>query len=238
VAAPVAVTTGLVREADLYAPVKAFLEAQGWEVKGEVRGCDIVATRGDEAPIVVELKQRVTLALVLQGVDRLAITERVYLAVARPRRRLPRAVRALCRRLGLGLLTVTAGRPGGVEVVVEPAPYRPRLDRRRRGRVLAEHVRRVGDPTPGGVSRTPIMTAYRQEALRCAVLIRRGGPASLATLRGDGLAPNAARIVHRNVYGWFVRTRRATYGLTTRGLRDLEHLAPGGDSPVNGLAAR
>ena len=66
----------------------------GYEVKGEVRGCDLVARRGDEPPVIVELKLRFTLALVLQGIDRLAITERVYLAVPRPPR--PRA--AGCRR--------------------------------------------------------------------------------------------------------------------------------------------
>ena len=35
-------------EADLYAPVKAYLEAQGYEVKSEVRGCDLVAGAMDE----------------------------------------------------------------------------------------------------------------------------------------------------------------------------------------------
>ena len=29
------------REEDLYAPVKAFLEGQGYEVKAEVRDCDL-----------------------------------------------------------------------------------------------------------------------------------------------------------------------------------------------------
>src|SRR3954451_7338166 len=78
-------------EVDLYEPVKRFLEGLGYEVKGEVRGCDVVAIRrgGDqgetEPPIVVELKLAFTLGFVLQGVDRLALTDLVYLAVpARP----------------------------------------------------------------------------------------------------------------------------------------------------------
>lgn len=37
------------REQDLYAPVKALLEAQGYEVKGEVGAADVVAIRGGEA---------------------------------------------------------------------------------------------------------------------------------------------------------------------------------------------
>ena len=95
---------GVLSEAALYRPVKAFLEAQGFEVKGEVCGCDLVARRGDEPPVIVELKLRFSLALVLQGIDRLRISERVYLAVPRPPYRArglsPEAasVRRLCRR--------------------------------------------------------------------------------------------------------------------------------------------
>ena len=50
-------------EYQLYEPVKAFLEAQGYEVKAEVSGCDVVAVRGKEPPVVVELKMRFNLEL-------------------------------------------------------------------------------------------------------------------------------------------------------------------------------
>src|SRR5262245_28536715 len=126
-----------VRASDLYSPVKAFLEAQGYTVKGGIGGCDAFGTRGGESPVIVELKIQFNLALVLQGVDRLSLTDRVYLAVARPRgRRGPgasvyhRDVRKLCRRLGLGLMTVDAS-GGNVEVLVDPEPYRPRKKAKR-----------------------------------------------------------------------------------------------------------
>ena len=61
-------------EAALYAPVKAFLQRQGYVVRGEVRGCDLVARRGNEEPVIVELKLRFTLSLLLQGIDRLALS--------------------------------------------------------------------------------------------------------------------------------------------------------------------
>ena len=71
-------------------------------------GCDVVARhvddRGDEPPVIIELKLRFTLALLLQGIDRLAISERVYVAVPRPARNgrglSPEApaIRRLCRR--------------------------------------------------------------------------------------------------------------------------------------------
>src|SRR5207344_2626787 len=111
------------------------------------------------------------------------------------------------------------------EVVIEPVPYRPRRRTAGLTRLLGEHARRVGDPNRGGVTRTPIVTAYRQEALRCAILIDRGGRASLKALRETGLVPNAPRILQRDVYGWFRRLQRATYALTDRARQDLGRFA-------------
>ena len=177
------------REATLYAPVKAFLESRGYEVKGEVHGCDIVARRGDEPPLIVELKLRFNLALVLQGIDRLALTERVYLAVPRPSsaRRRSRGlspgspdVRKLCRRVGLGLILV-GGR--SVEVLEEPGPYRPRVATARVLRLKEEFDRRLGDANVGGTTGVPIITAYRQDALRCVHTLAFGGPMRIGALR-------------------------------------------------------
>lgn len=204
-------------EVALYAPVKALLEAQGYDVKGEVNGCDIVGIRGDEPPVIVELKRSFSLALVHQGIDRLAMTDAVYLAVgAWPKRQAE--VRRLCRRLGLGLMVVTNGR---ADVLEDPLPYRPRRDVRRVGRLLREHQRRVGDPTSGGSTRQPIMTAYRQEALRCARLLE-AGPMVLREMRPIADVPHAGAILRDDVYGWFERVERGTYALTPKGLAAIE----------------
>ncbi|MCC6470070.1 MAG: hypothetical protein IT563_17230 [Alphaproteobacteria bacterium] len=218
-------------ERDLYAPVKAFLEKQGYSVKAEVRGCDVAARRGDEPLVIVELKRRFSLDLVLQGVDRLGLSPSVYLAVdgetARGRRRdRPdgRAARKLCRLLGLGLLLVFPDRKrgAGVEVVLDPLPYKPRIDKRRAGLLLGEHTRRVGDPNVGGVTRVKIVTAYRQEALRCAQLLGRDGPTSPKALRATGRAPKAASILRDDVYGWFQRVERGVYELSANGRQALQ----------------
>lgn len=204
-------------EIALYAPVKALLESQGYEVKGEVLSCDVVGVRGDEPPVVVELKRTFSLALVHQGIDRLAMTDAVYLAVgAWPKRQAE--VRRLCRRLGLGLMVVTGGR---ADVLEDPLPYRPRRDARRVGRLLREHQRRVGDPTSGGSTRQPIMTAYRQEALRCARLLG-AGPMVLREMRSAADVPHAGAILRDDVYGWFERVERGTYALTLVGRAAVE----------------
>lgn len=206
-------------ESDLYLPVKALLESQGYVVKGEVRSCDVVGVRGSGPPVVVELKRVFSLGLVLQGVDRLALTDAVYLAVGQWPKAI-RNVKKLCRRLGLGLMVVAHER---ADVVLDPGPYAPRKNKRKVGRLLGEHARRVGDPNRGGSStKVPMMTAYRQEALRCAALLARNGPMRLAALRAAADAPRAARILQDDVYGWFERVERGTYALTPQGKRGLE----------------
>jgi hypothetical protein len=209
------------RETSLYLPVKRFLEGLGFEVKGEICGCDLVAIRGDEPPLVVigELKLGFNLELVLQGINRMAACDQVWLAVRfsgrRGRERDPR-VRKLCRLLGFGLLGVSTS--GRVEVLVEPMPWRPRRDARRRSRLLDEHRRRLGDPVLGGSCKAPIMTAYRQQALACAASLS-SGPRHTSEIKIA--IPDAPKILLRNVYGWFFRVERGKYALTQEGTAAL-----------------
>jgi hypothetical protein len=204
-------------ETSLYPPIKRFLESAGFEVKGEVHGCDVVAVRAD-LPLtlaIVEMKLGFTLELLLQATDRMRPADEVWLAVPATRRgrdRDPR-VHRLCRLLGFGLLAVNPTRDH-IEILAEPGPYRPRPDLPRRTRLLSEHARRLGDPSPGGSTRQPVMTAYRQRALACAALLR-AGPGKPKDLRA--VAPDAASILRRNVYDWFERTGRGVYQLTTTG---------------------
>jgi hypothetical protein len=97
--------------------------------------------------------------LVLQAIDRTSACDEVWLGVRTSKRGRGREndarVKRLCRFLGFGLLTVVA----------EPTPWKPRRDAKRRSRIVEEHRRRKGDPVAGGSTRTPQMTAYRQQAL-------------------------------------------------------------------------
>jgi hypothetical protein len=217
-------------EADLYEPVKRFLEGQGYEVKGEIGPCDVVAVRGDDDRIVVELKERLTLALVLQAVDRLAIADSVYIAFRTGGRHSAawrthrRQVTALLRRLGLGLLTVSAR--GGVVPVLDPAPYRPRGSARRRGRLLREFAERVGDPEAGGSASRQRLTAYRQDAIRCAHELATAGVLKLSILRDRSGVLRAGPIVRDNHYGWFDRVGPGQYALSPKGQRELPSWQP------------
>ncbi len=215
------------REQDLYPPVKALLQAQGYEVKGEVGAADVVARRGEEAPVIVELKLRFSLGLFHQAITRLAVTDLVYVAVSRPTgRSARRALKdnlGLCRRLGLGLITVRGD--GLTEVHCDPGPYAPRKSAKRQARLLREFERLQGDPNAGGATRHGIVTAYRQAALRCAAHLARHGDSRGAEVARAAQVPNATRIMADNHYGWFCRVARGVYGLTAAGSDGLAHWA-------------
>ena len=215
------------RESDLYRPVKRLLQAQGYAVKGEVGKADLVARRGEEAPVIVELKLRITLTLFHQAVARQALADLVYIAVPRPTgpqdRRALKDKLALCRRLGLGFITVRAD--GVTEVLCDPGPYAPRKNRKGQAKLLREFDRLRGDPNDGGATRHGIVTGYRQDALRCAAYLAEHGASKGAVVARAVSVKPATRIMADNHYGWFARVEKGIYALTDDGRAGLVHWA-------------
>lgn len=209
-----------IRETDLYEPVKAMLEAQGYSVKGEIGAADLMAVRGAEAPVIVELKTGFTLSLFHQAVERQRLSDAVYIAAPRGSGAVfARALKgnlALCRRLGLGLITVRM-RDRLVEIHADPAPYRPRPATQKRERLLREFQRREGDPNAGGSTRKGIVTAYRQDALRCARHLAAAGPTKAALVAKATGVEKARNILADDHYGWFERIETGIYMLTPKG---------------------
>lgn len=216
-----------VLETDLYQPVKTYLEARGYQVKSEVAAADVVARRADAPPLIVELKTGFSLALLHQACARLALSDDVYVCVPRQAGRSSyKALLAnvkLCRRLGLGVMTVRL-LDGLVEVHADPGPYSPRKSASRQRALLREFDRRQGDPNKGG-TRGKIMTAYRQDALACAIYLAEAGAARGADVAKATAVPRATRLMADNHYGWFARVTKGVYQLTDEGRNALPKAA-------------
>lgn len=216
------------RETDLYPPVKAFLEDQGYVVKAEVGAADVVALRGGEPPVVVELKLGFSLALFHQCVERLKVSDDVYMAVAhKPGKPFYKALKAniaLARRLGLGLMTVRTA-DGLVTVHCDPGAYAPRKNTKRRTRLLREFARRQGDPNEGGQTRAGLVTAYRQDALRMAVYLYEVGASKGADVARETGVVRATAMMRDNHYDWFEKVEKGVYGLTPAGAGAVESSA-------------
>ena len=215
-------------ETDLYAPVKAWLEARGFEVKAEVGAADVVAVKDGEEPVIIELKTSFSLVLLQQAVARKAVTDAVYVAVPRWKGRAGWKAFSgnigLCKRLGLGVLSVRSN-DGAVEVHCDPAPFQPRKSKVRKARLLKAFSRLEGDPNTGGM-RGEKVTVYRQDAEKCAVFLNENGASrGWDVAQGTGVE-KATTMMRDNHYGWFEKVDKGVYMLSEAGVTAL---AQGGD---------
>lgn len=224
-------------ETELYAPLKVFFENRGYIIKSEVRHCDLVGFRpGSDQPLIVEIKKTFNLPLLLQGLERQKLSSEVYLAVERNRAKKGAHnqrwsdITVLCRRLGLGLITITQykTKPPFVEILSMPGGLEyggimgmPKPGKKRTARLAQEFHERSGDYNVGGSHGAKLVTAYREKALRVAATLQDGAVRAPREVRDASGVGNAAAILQRNYYGWFRRVARGRYGLSPEGERDL-----------------
>ncbi|MEL6379074.1 MAG: DUF2161 family putative PD-(D/E)XK-type phosphodiesterase [Pseudomonadota bacterium] len=211
------------RETDLYPPVKRFLEGQGYTVKAEVNNADVVALRGDDDPVIVELKTGFSLSLFHQAIARQSIKADIYVGVPHKTGRAFQTAlkqnKVLCRRLGLGLLTIRID-DGLVAAHVDPAPFQPRYQQKKKTALLRAFARLEGDPNLGGTARRDrgvIITPYRQDSHKCLQYLAHHGPAKAAHVAHETGVARARTIMADNHYGWFIRVSRGVYDLSTDG---------------------
>ncbi len=216
------------KESELYPPLRAYLEAQGYRVHSEVRGCDLVARRGEEL-IVVELKSSFSLALLAQAAERKELTDSVYVAVPVPEgKRLPanyRRTKGLLRRLELGCILIDLLKTKRkIRLSLHPEPFVERRSPKRRRALLREIDGRYAEfDLAGQPSTTERITAYKQQSIRIAMLLAEHGPLSPKALRDLGASGKSQPILSANVYGWFDRRRRGVYALNEAGREALAH---------------
>lgn len=218
------------KESDIYLPLKTFLEDKGYEIKSEVRDCDVVGINSDGSVIAVEMKLIFGLPVIYQALSRLSAVDYVYIAVPVPDGKVARKtwdhqhqdrVR-LCRMLGVGLISVRDGR---VNLDADPVPYVPKKNIKARKKMVGEFSRRTGDYNVGGVTRRSLVTAYREESLRCALYLHESGSSKVKDMRAATGLDNVGNVMLRNVYGWFEQVDRGIYRITDKGREALETYA-------------
>jgi hypothetical protein len=208
-----------IREADIYDPVREYLESLGYQVQAEVKGCDLVAIKGDEL-VIVELKTSFNLKLLIQAVKRQRAADSVYVAVPFPKGgKRTAAWRDMCmllRRLELGLITVRKEkREDRVEVHFHPDAFdrlkSMRASRKVRHHIINETIGRSGRYNTGGTNRVKLVTAYREQAVHIACCLIKHGCMSPSQLVKAGTCAKTPNILRDNYYGWFTRVKRGLY---------------------------
>ena len=221
------------KESELYTPVKNYLEALGYDVKGEVKNCDITAVKNGEL-LVVELKTGFTLELIYQALNRQKLADSVYVAVPLQHKHIGsdrvKNIIYLCKRLEIGLIFVcytTSGKPQ-IEVAVHPSPARAvKKAPAKKLAVITEHNGRSGSVNTGGVTRRKIITVYKELALMVAVILDKHGPLKTADIKKLGGPEKTGAILGKNFYKWYEKAedlgnRNNTYRITEAGKEALE----------------
>lgn len=207
-------------ETDLYGPVHDYLEALGYHVQGEVKGCDLAAIMGEEL-VIVELKTSFNIKLLSQAVKRQRAADSVYVAIPHPRRTRTAGWRDMCmllRRLELGLITVAMDREEGqVEVHFHPNTFdrlkSTRSNKKIRHHIIKETVTRSGHYNTGGSNKKKLITTYREQAIHIACCLMKQGQLSPSQLKKLGTCAKTPDILVDNHYGWFSRVSRGVYTL-------------------------
>lgn len=213
------------QETDLYHPIKNHLLQLDFEVKGEIKNCDIVAKKGDQL-IIIELKLNLNITLLLQAVDRFSLADIVYIAIPKQctlYKKQGKQVKKLIKRLGIGLIIVDLQTSGQyVEVVFDPQDYSPRKNKRKQSALLKEFDLRIGDTQKGGSTRSKAgLTAYRQRCIRVAQYLLKQPTAKGAEIKKAIDEPQATKFLHDNYYAWFEKVAYGVYQLSEKGKQEL-----------------
>lgn len=210
------------REQELFVPVKTYLEGQGYSVHGEVTNWDIAAVKDGEL-IAIELKLRFCLSLVYQALRRKKTADSVYVCVpvrgSKGRLSNHSDAKGLLKELGIGLLVVRFT-SRNITVVPEIHPSQTVHGGKRRQRILREIDSRYTELTGAGLPSTePVLTAYRQKALRIAwtMIVKDNGVSTPQNLKTYGCPVTTGDILRANHYGWFDKLSRGLYAVSEEG---------------------
>lgn len=211
-------------EKDMFPIIKDYLLNQEYEVKAEVLDADIVA-RKDDFVIVIEMKTSFSTRLIYQGLKRQAISDYVYLAIPKPTSKVLRSSsfkekKTIVRRLELGLILVDTDQ-FSLDVLLDPKNYQFRRNKKKKRRLLKEFNLRQTSMNVGGVTRTKIVTAYKELALICLDGLRDEAKTT-KYLRELTKRKKVTSILQKNYYGWFERVSRGLYQITDLGKRALD----------------
>ena len=210
------------RESELFHPIKEYLEELGFKVDAEVKGCDVVASLDSEI-IIVELKNRFSLKLLYQAVERQEISKTVYVAIGnRTAKQYPpdiEKIKKLLSRLNIGLLIVHFRIVGTfVEPVLELQQTEIIPDKKKKAGLLKELDGRYYNFNIGGSpSSKKQITTYMLNAIQIAVTLNVLGQSSPSMLIKNGTSSNTQSILSQNFYGWFERITRGIYKLNSDG---------------------
>ena len=215
-------------EKDLFEPIKTYFEGYGYTCDGEVHDIDLYMEKEDQS-VAVELKVTLDFKALQQAALRQKITDFVFIGIFRPKDLFSKGFQDklyLLKRLGIGLIVVSK-RTHAVEIVLEPVVSELSNfqvhNQKKRIALASEFQRRKVKSNTGGVSKTKLITSYREDALLVLdALCELDGEASTKDIRTYSGIKKATAILYDNYYGWFEHVKPGIYRLSEEGYAALE----------------
>ncbi|MDP4180810.1 MAG: DUF2161 family putative PD-(D/E)XK-type phosphodiesterase [Bacillota bacterium] len=216
-------------EEDLYKPIHDFLVKEGYEVRSEVKFCDICATKEGQLTII-ELKKNLSVELLAQAAKRQRLADFVYIAVPKPKRLISTSkwkdICNLIKRLELGLILVTLNGSNYIEIPISPTPFDLKksiqANKKKRLKLMEELKGRTIELNTGGSRGKKLMTAYKETSLHIACCLHMFGPMSAKKVKEYGAPSDKTwSILYNNYYGWFYKKEKNIYGLSDVGIDAL-----------------
>jgi hypothetical protein len=212
----------MMKEEELYLPIKQYFQEFGYSVDGEVGSLDILCEKNGQY-IAVELKNDLNFKVFLQAAKQQKMFEHVFIGCWTPKNCRSRGFLDkiyLLQRLGLGLIFVSK-RTQSVTVFCEPIvhsieAYTSR-NKRKKAVLLREFNARKTKSNLGGVHKKKLITAYKENSLLVLNYLYEHGPSKASDVKKAIGVENAYTILYRNHYTWFEKIDQGIYALSQNG---------------------
>lgn len=214
----------MMKETDLFIPVRKLLMGLGYDVQGEIGAADVFAKKEEEL-LIVELKLQITLKLIYQAIERQKITRNVYIAVPasiyKNHLKQNPQFHDLIKLLKLGLITVKDHEAfiliaSDSSYVIKHKPTRKRM-------MEKEFLKRDQHLTLGG-TKEKRMTYYRESVLEVAKALYTLKEATTITLKAYTQIAKTSDILADNYDQLFLKKEKGLYVLSPLGIETVEKL--------------
>jgi hypothetical protein len=210
------------KETELYEPIKKLLEEEGYHIKAEVGHVDVYGIKENQT-IAVELKTTISLKLIYQALDRKKVADIVFIGIplsaTKSHRKDMKYLRELLAKLGIGIIVVSQN---DAKILLTPdSSSIKKRDNVKKRRVVKEFNQRANHQNIGGTQGKKI-TAYKENAIRIAYMLRKMKNASPKELMEHTGINKAPQILQANYDNWFMKVSRGVYQLTELGEKELD----------------
>jgi hypothetical protein len=210
-------------EKDLFAPIKESFESMGYTVKAEVNHLDVVIKK-EEHYAAIELKTSLNTTVIAQAIKRQSIVDTVYIAIPTPTKQVFKSKTmkdkiTILKRLSIGLIYVDVHQ-ASIQIFLEPLINPIKRHQKKLVRLKEEFNQRQLSMNTGGVTKSKIMTVYKEHALIVLSTLK-DEPKSARIIQNEVTFDKVYPILYKNYYGWFEKRGNGLYGLTPMGYQAL-----------------